>query len=115
MGQLGRILWQLFTSHVLRCIYTLPELTHSLWFPLLPAAAAAAFTISKSEIPGLVWGEAHKLVPVAFGVKKLVLSCVVEDDKVREGLWLIGWDGVQESGRLSSFCNQMPNAFVPKY
>ncbi|CAN0438917.1 unnamed protein product, partial [Scytosiphon promiscuus] len=33
-------------------------------------------------IPGLVWGEAHKLVPVAFGVKKLVLSCVVEDDKV---------------------------------
>lgn len=31
---------------------------------------------------GLAWGEAHKLVPVAFGVKKLVLSCVVEDDKV---------------------------------
>lgn len=30
-----------------------------------------------------MWGEAHKLVPVAFGVKKLVLSCVVEDDKVR--------------------------------
>eukprot|EP00752_Nemacystus_decipiens_P007023 g6300.t1 len=38
--------------------------------------------ITASEIPGLVWGEAHKLVPVAFGVKKLVLSCVVEDDKV---------------------------------
>lgn len=37
----------------------------------------------KTEITGLVWGEAHKLVPVAFGVKKLVLSCVVEDDKVR--------------------------------
>lgn len=36
----------------------------------------------QSEVPGLVWGEAHKLVPVAFGVKKLVLSCVVEDDKV---------------------------------
>ncbi len=41
---------------------------------------------AKTEIPGLVWGEAHKLVPVAFGVKKLVLSCVVEDDKVREEL-----------------------------
>ena len=38
--------------------------------------------LPQSEIPGLVWGEAHKLVPVAFGVKKLVLSCVVEDDKV---------------------------------
>ncbi|CAM9828470.1 unnamed protein product [Scytosiphon promiscuus] len=38
--------------------------------------------IRATEIPGLVWGEAHKLVPVAFGVKKLVLSCVVEDDKV---------------------------------
>ncbi|CAM9136602.1 unnamed protein product [Pylaiella littoralis] len=38
--------------------------------------------ICATEINGLVWGEAHKLVPVAFGVKKLVLSCVVEDDKV---------------------------------
>ncbi|CAB1097691.1 unnamed protein product [Ectocarpus sp. CCAP 1310/34] len=38
--------------------------------------------ICATEIDGLVWGEAHKLVPVAFGVKKLVLSCVVEDDKV---------------------------------
>ncbi|CAN0266019.1 unnamed protein product, partial [Hapterophycus canaliculatus] len=38
--------------------------------------------IRETVIPGLVWGEAHKLVPVAFGVKKLVLSCVVEDDKV---------------------------------
>ncbi|CAM9315207.1 unnamed protein product [Sphacelaria rigidula] len=38
--------------------------------------------IRKVEINGLAWGEAHKLVPVAFGVKKLVLSCVVEDDKV---------------------------------
>lgn len=39
--------------------------------------------VVQTEIDGLVWGEAHKLVPVAFGVKKLVLSCVVEDDKVR--------------------------------
>lgn len=39
--------------------------------------------VTKVKIEGLVWGEAHKLVPVAFGVKKLVLSCVVEDDKVR--------------------------------
>lgn len=39
--------------------------------------------IVKEEIDGLVWGEAYKLVPVAFGVKKLVLSCVVVDSKVR--------------------------------
>lgn len=34
------------------------------------------------EIDGLVWGEAHKLVAVAFGVKKLVISAVIEDEKV---------------------------------
>lgn len=39
--------------------------------------------IRQTEIDGLVWGEAHKLVPVAFGVKKLVLSCVVVDSKAR--------------------------------
>ncbi|XP_065063197.1 elongation factor 1-delta-like isoform X2 [Rhopilema esculentum] len=30
---------------------------------------------------GLVWG-ASKLVPVAFGIKKLQIACVVEDEKV---------------------------------
>ncbi|CAB4007033.1 Elongation factor 1-delta, partial, partial [Paramuricea clavata] len=30
---------------------------------------------------GLVWG-ASKLVPLAFGIKKLQISCVVEDDKI---------------------------------
>lgn len=33
------------------------------------------------EMEGLVWGSS-KLVPVAFGVKKLQIQCVVEDDKV---------------------------------
>ena len=33
------------------------------------------------EIDGLVWG-AFNLVPVAYGVKKLVCNCVIEDDKV---------------------------------
>jgi elongation factor 1-beta len=33
------------------------------------------------EQEGLVWG-VFKLAPVAFGVKKLVCSCVIEDDKV---------------------------------
>ena len=30
---------------------------------------------------GLVWGQA-KLVPVGYGIKKLQIACVVEDDKV---------------------------------
>ena len=33
------------------------------------------------EKDGLVWG-ASKLVPVGFGVKKLQINLVVEDDKV---------------------------------
>ena len=30
---------------------------------------------------GLLWG-ASKLVPVGYGIKKLQINCVVEDDKV---------------------------------
>lgn len=37
--------------------------------------------IRKIETDGLLWG-ASKLVPVAFGIQKLSISCVVEDDKV---------------------------------
>ena len=33
------------------------------------------------EKDGLVWG-ASKLVPVGFGIKKLQITLVVEDDKV---------------------------------
>ena len=33
------------------------------------------------EIDGLVWG-GHKLVPVGFGIKKLQINVVIEDDKV---------------------------------
>ena len=39
---------------------------------------AAVRTISTE---GLLWGKAERK-PVAFGVFKLVVSCVVEDDKV---------------------------------
>ena len=31
---------------------------------------------------GLLWG-ASKLVPLAYGIKKLQIMCVIEDDKVR--------------------------------
>nr|XP_033471808.1 elongation factor 1-beta [Epinephelus lanceolatus] len=33
------------------------------------------------QMDGLVWGQS-KLVPVGYGIKKLQISCVVEDDKV---------------------------------
>lgn len=33
------------------------------------------------QIDGLLWG-ASKLVPVGYGIKKLQINCVVEDDKV---------------------------------
>lgn len=33
------------------------------------------------SMDGLVWGQS-KLIPVAFGVKKCQIGCVVEDDKV---------------------------------
>lgn len=39
-------------------------------------------TITAREIDGLVWGEGYELKPVAYGIQKLVMSCVIVDDKV---------------------------------
>lgn len=33
-------------------------------------------------LDGLVWGADHKKVPVAYGIFKLLIACVVEDEKV---------------------------------
>jgi translation elongation factor EF-1beta len=33
-------------------------------------------------IDGLVWNNEAKILPVAFGMKKLQIGCVVEDSKV---------------------------------
>ena len=44
----------------------------------MAAFEAAVRTI---VMEGLVWG-ASKLVPVAYGLKKLQIGCVIEDDKV---------------------------------
>ena len=38
-------------------------------------------SVRSVEMDGLLWGTS-KLVPVAFGIKKLQITCVVEDDKV---------------------------------
>lgn len=42
---------------------------------------ALATKLKAIEKDGLLWG-AHKLVPIAFGVKKLQILMVIEDDKV---------------------------------
>ena len=31
---------------------------------------------------GLAWGESFKLEPVAYGIKKLVMTCTIEDAKI---------------------------------
>ena len=44
----------------------------------------ALFQKIKSEIvvDGLVWNEKPKIMPVAFGMNKLQIGCVIEDAKV---------------------------------
>lgn len=43
--------------------------------------AAMEKEVRTIEMDGLLWG-ISKLVPIAYGVKKLQIVCVVEDDKV---------------------------------
>merc|ERR1711881_345891 len=38
-------------------------------------------SVKTIEMEGLVWG-ANKLVPIGYGIKKLQVMCVVEDEKV---------------------------------
>jgi elongation factor 1-beta len=45
-------------------------------------------SVRSIDMDGLVWG-ASKLVPVGFGIKKLQINLVIEDDK-------IGLDDLQE-------------------
>lgn len=32
---------------------------------------------------GLVWGEQFRVVDVAYGIQKLIVQCVIEDEKAR--------------------------------
>jgi elongation factor 1-beta len=43
---------------------------------------ALSTEIYKIELEGLVWNKEPKLVEVAYGMKKLQVGCIVEDDKV---------------------------------
>lgn len=38
--------------------------------------------IKEYQQEGLVWGETFKLEPVAYGVKKLVMTCTIVDSMV---------------------------------
>ncbi|CAM6000927.1 unnamed protein product [Sphagnum balticum] len=37
---------------------------------------------SEITLDGLVWSGEHKILPVAYGVNKLQIGCVIEDDKI---------------------------------
>lgn len=56
--------------------------------------------VKSVEMEGLVWG-AHTFIPVGFGIKKLQINCVIEDDKVSlddlQGLIEEGEDWIQSS------------------
>jgi len=52
--------------------------------------------VRKIQLEGLVWG-ASKFVPMAYGIKKLTIVCVVEDDLVSID-WLI--EKIQENEDL---------------
>lgn len=51
--------------------------------------------VRKIVMDGLLWG-ASKLVPLAYGIKKLQISCVVEDDKVSIDLLTEQIEGLED-------------------
>lgn len=56
--------------------------------------------VKSVEMDGLTWG-GHQFIPVGFGIKKLQINCVIEDDKVSlddlQGLIEEGEDWVQST------------------
>lgn len=59
--------------------------------------------VRKISNDGLLWGAA-KLVPLAFGIKKLQISCVVEDDKISVD-WLT--EEIEKLEDLVSYIDQI--------
>ena len=52
------------------------------WGPETDLEALAKKVLEEVVQDGLVWKTEYKKEPVAFGVFKLVMGCVVEDEKV---------------------------------
>lgn len=42
-----------------------------------------ALQILKIKKDGLIWNKAYKITPLAFGMYKLMISCTIEDNKIR--------------------------------
>jgi len=59
------------------------------------------------QCDGLLWG-ASKLVPIAYGIQKLQISCVVEDDKVGEDFL------VEEITKFEDYCQSVDIAAFNK-
>lgn len=52
------------------------------------------------NMDGLVWSKDYKLIPIAYGMKKLRLTCVVEDDKVgTDDIFdkILAWEDIVQS------------------
>lgn len=52
------------------------------WGPEVDLDMLGKKIIDEVVMDGLVWKTEFKLEPVAFGVKKIVIGCVIEDEKV---------------------------------
>lgn len=67
--------------------------------------AAMEKNVRTIEMDGLLWG-ASKLVPVGYGIKKLQIMCVIEDEKVSIDLLseqIEGFEDVVQSVDVAAF------------
>ena len=56
------------------------------------------------EMDGLVWNNEPKIIPVAFGMNKLQVGCVVEDEKISlDDIYekIEDWEEVQSTDTVS--------------
>uniref|UniRef100_A0A667IHA9 Translation elongation factor EF1B beta/delta subunit guanine nucleotide exchange domain-containing protein n=1 Tax=Lynx canadensis TaxID=61383 RepID=A0A667IHA9_LYNCA len=61
--------------------------------------------VQSIQADGLVWGSS-KLVPVGYGIKKLQIQCVVEDDKVGTDMleeWITAFEDYVQSMDMAAF------------
>lgn len=68
------------TGHIRIWRFTNPLLIFSKWDDETDMSLLEK-CVRSVQMDGLLWG-ASKLVPVGYGIKKLQINCVVEDDKV---------------------------------
>lgn len=68
------------TGHIHIWRFTNPLLIFSKWDDETDMSMLEK-CVRSVQMDGLLWG-ASKLVPVGYGIKKLQINCVVEDDKV---------------------------------